>query len=398
MSDKPSGPPETFVTLALSGGGSRAMAFHLGCLRALHDRGLLEKVRVLSTVSGGSVVGACLAYWGVDFAEFDRRMVGILRRGFNYSIARSVFMSWETPKIFATLLCTGISAMGLGALGSVLVLVRLVSRLPTRPLENWLTRLSGWLPVWGSMTTAFEHALRRTVFGDATITDVKWIGAEVIINACDLRTGTAFRFGSRTSGGWRYGRIVGAEILVARAVAASAAFPLLLPPLIEKFGFELDGEISTKKVVLTDGGVFENLGVTVLEPGRNAGLSVNSFSATHIISLNAGAGQVSGNASPFWWVGRVKQSFYTVHRKVQDATYNRLHQYVRSGQLKGFGMVYLGQMDAQLPYRPPDLVPRETVKDYPTDFAAMAQHDLDALALRGEQLTHVIVDRYLSAL
>src|SRR3546814_1286445 len=36
------------IGLALSGGGSRAIAFHLGCLRALHDRGVLPKVSVLS--------------------------------------------------------------------------------------------------------------------------------------------------------------------------------------------------------------------------------------------------------------------------------------------------------------------------------------------------------------
>jgi hypothetical protein len=44
--------------LALSGGGSRAMAFHCGLLIALDDIGLLKKVNVLSTVSGGSVLGA----------------------------------------------------------------------------------------------------------------------------------------------------------------------------------------------------------------------------------------------------------------------------------------------------------------------------------------------------
>ena len=47
------------IGLALSGGGSRAIAFHLGCLRALNRLGLLERVAVLSTVSGGSVIGAC---------------------------------------------------------------------------------------------------------------------------------------------------------------------------------------------------------------------------------------------------------------------------------------------------------------------------------------------------
>jgi hypothetical protein len=32
------------IGLALSGGGSRAIAFHLGCLRALQERGVLQKV------------------------------------------------------------------------------------------------------------------------------------------------------------------------------------------------------------------------------------------------------------------------------------------------------------------------------------------------------------------
>ena len=35
------------VGLALSGGGSRAIAFHLGCLRALYDRGVLDRLRVI---------------------------------------------------------------------------------------------------------------------------------------------------------------------------------------------------------------------------------------------------------------------------------------------------------------------------------------------------------------
>ena len=39
------------IGLALSGGGSRAIAFHLGCLRALHDYGLLDDVDVISAVS-----------------------------------------------------------------------------------------------------------------------------------------------------------------------------------------------------------------------------------------------------------------------------------------------------------------------------------------------------------
>jgi NTE family protein len=44
--------------LALSGGGFRAAYFHLGTLAGLAELGLLREVQVVSTVSGGSIVGA----------------------------------------------------------------------------------------------------------------------------------------------------------------------------------------------------------------------------------------------------------------------------------------------------------------------------------------------------
>ena len=46
--------------LALSGGGFRAAFFHVGVLARMAERGLLRKVEVISTVSGGSIVGAQL--------------------------------------------------------------------------------------------------------------------------------------------------------------------------------------------------------------------------------------------------------------------------------------------------------------------------------------------------
>ena len=44
------------IALALSGGGIRAMVFHLGVLRLLAERQLLENVQRISTVSGGSLL------------------------------------------------------------------------------------------------------------------------------------------------------------------------------------------------------------------------------------------------------------------------------------------------------------------------------------------------------
>src|SRR3970040_624926 len=46
------------VGLALSGGGFRASLFHIGVLAQLADLGMLRRVEVISTVSGGSIIGA----------------------------------------------------------------------------------------------------------------------------------------------------------------------------------------------------------------------------------------------------------------------------------------------------------------------------------------------------
>src|SRR5665811_1079300 len=44
--------------LALSGGGFRASYFHIGVLAQMAEQGLLRYVEVISTVSGGSIIGA----------------------------------------------------------------------------------------------------------------------------------------------------------------------------------------------------------------------------------------------------------------------------------------------------------------------------------------------------
>lgn len=371
------------------------MAFHLGCMRALHDRRILDKVKVISTVSGGSVVGACWAYRGESFEDFNRRVVLVLRRGLQKDIVRAVFFSREAPKIFATLVVTGTLSILIAVATFLLSRARRWAGLPCGGVERFLARLNGRLPIWGSLTTAFEAALERRLFGKRSVTDVQRPGLTSIINASDLKTGTAFRFGSARSGGWRYGTIVGATPTVAKAVAASAAFPILLPPLVETFDFEQKGQRRRNAVSLTDGGVYDNLGVAVLEPGR-ADDAIFRHPVTHLISLNAGAGQFAGGEDRhFWWLGRVAQSFSAVHRKSQDAIYQRLHKFAETGELAAFGMIYLGQQDAKLPWAPADLVRRDQVSDYPTDFAPMSADNLALLTKRGEQLTHLIMDRYL---
>jgi NTE family protein len=388
------------IGLALSGGGARAMAFHLGCLRALHDRGVLDKVQVISSVSGGSVIAAAYAYWRCSFAEFDRRVIALLRRGFQGQILTAAIASREAPKVWFTLIASGGVTLVLSSLRWVASLVRSLLGLPTATLERWLSELAGRVPYLGSLTTAFQHVLSQDrLFGATPITAVARAGLDVVINACDLRTGTAFRFSNRASGGWRYGLVDAArEIPVAKAVAASAAYPLILPPLFEKFLFTRGGKQSEESVVLTDGGVFDNLGVSVLEPGRDADISVNVYKPDYIICLNASVGQLEGADSPTWWPARVKRSFQTVQRKAQDSAYGRLHRYMESGELKGFVMVYLGQDDNRLPVKPPDLVTRSAVRNYPTDFSPMSDKNIELLTTRGEQLTRLLLDHYAAQL
>jgi NTE family protein len=196
----------------------------------------------------------------------------------------------------------------------LLALLRTLAGIPTRRIERMLASIHQSLPVWGSLTTAFERALNK-LFGAKTVHDVSRDGLHVVINACDLRTGTAFRFGSKKSGGWRYGQVVGTVPPVAKAVAASAAFPVLLPPLVETFEFLKGGRTQKQTVALADGGVFDNLGVSILEPGRDDEIT-DTYPVTHIVSLNAGPGQLEGGDRPFWWGLRSHLRPCTASRKI----------------------------------------------------------------------------------
>ena len=50
--------PTKKLGLATSGGGLRASFFHIGVLARMASLGLLRYVEVISTVSGGSIIGA----------------------------------------------------------------------------------------------------------------------------------------------------------------------------------------------------------------------------------------------------------------------------------------------------------------------------------------------------
>ena len=383
------------IGLALSGGGSRAIAFHLGCLRALNDRGILDQIQVISTVSGGSVIGAMYTYSSGPFEDFDRRVIKLLRRGLFGGIVRRAVFSPLLLKSAATLGVSGMAAIGSDILRSVLLAGNRLFGQQNQETIDWIDRIQPPLRRWVNRTSAFVDTLRHEVLGDKKLTSNRRDNIEIVINACELRTGSAFRFGSKESACWRFGRILDNDVSVAQAVAASAAYPVLLPAIDCNFTFvDRNGNNSSDRVMLTDGGVYDNLGITCLEPGRSSDFSYNVFHPEYIIGCVAEQGLFSDHVYPYWWVPRMTRSFESIFRKVQNSGYQRLHEYAASGALKGFIMPYLGQQDKSLPCRPPDLVRREDVSNYPTDFSPMGKDDIERLTKRGEQLTRLLIAQH----
>jgi integrative and conjugative element protein (TIGR02256 family) len=390
---------DSTIGLALSGGGSRAIAFHLGCLRALHDLGILRNVRVISAVSGGAVITGAFAYCDDDFAGFERRIEDILRRGLAGGIARRTFFSTNTPRALATVVVAGGAALGAWVLRGIFSLAGRLAGKEVLGSVDWTARIQAPLRRWFTRTHALEATLRDYLLGTKKLGDARRDDIDVVFNACELRTGTAFRFGSRESGNWRLHKVKGNDVDVAHAIAASAAYPAMLPAFDEMMTFTRpDGTETHERVVLTDGGVFENLGVSCLEPGRSKDFGYNTYKPDYIISCDAGAGQFSGHDVPYGWISRMSRSFETVFRKAHDATLQRLHSYVPSGQLKGFVLAYLGQQDKSFAVIPSAFVKREEVMAYPTDFSAMSGDMIKRLSLRGEQLVRMLVSRYWSDL
>ena len=361
------------IGLALSGGGLRAAAFHLGCLRALHDRGLLEQVATISGVSGGSLVTALWAYTELSFDDFDDTLTAILRRG----LWRPIIAEWFSPRRLARATATTLTA-GL------------------RSAPNAVFAQGGLRPRTTSSIHAFEAAIASHIV-DADIADVAREGLDVIINACDLRTGSAFRFGNRESGTWRHGIIKHNRVRVAQAAAASAAHPLAFPAydLTETF-VDRDGREHEQRVILTDGGVYDNLGTSAMLPGRSRHISTN-VSDPHdwIIACDAGRGLFDGASRPYWYAGRVKQSFDSTYCKAQDSDRSKLFDLNnQQDPVKGFVVAMLGMDDDHLPLPVPNLVPREQVTRFKTNLSALSATEIDLLTLRGQQIMGTLVAHY----
>ena len=347
------------IGLALSGGGFRATVFGLGCLRALHDRDLLRHVQVVSGISGGSLLAAMWAYGPKDFRTFEQSVVDLAIAGLQTELIR-----------------------------------RAASPLPlVRNLAAAALSLGTGRPRTTTRTDALVAALRAREFGSRLVEHVTHPDVDAVLSATDLATGNAVRFGSRASSCSPYGRI-NDPVTVGEAVAASAAFPPLLPALHRVYEFQQqDGAKETRSVAMTDGGVYDNLGLSPLLPGRSTEHTSHVYDLDYLIAADAGRGRSHRTAARFA-PGRLKQAFDITYGKTQDASRARIHLTGASGHIRGFVHAYLGMDDRRLPLPMADLVPRGRVSNYPTNFAAVAPPALTALSVRGEQLTRSLLAFY----
>lgn len=227
---KPPPPPkDPALALAFSGGGFRATLTALGTLRFLADAHLIQQVRYVSSVSGGSLANGVFACSYEDLAA----------------------------KEFAP-----------EALDD-LVIRPFVDRITTRSLTMGLI-----LNIWrilgpGTRTDLLASFFDKWFFNGRGLEELS-SGCRFIFNAANLTTGVRFGFERDVMGDWVLGRAptAGTGIRVAQAAAASAAVPGAFAPFVLR---GVDFPCSSGRIAkLLDGGAYDNSGLEAVDDLPNA--------------------------------------------------------------------------------------------------------------------------------
>ena len=371
------------------------MAFHLGCLRTLDQTGILPWVNVMSTVSGGAVIGAMYVTHRGKFSEFETWVRLVLEKGFVRPALKTAFTTTAGPKAVASF--------------TRLIGWRFISLAPmiadagmNRFRPEWRRRQAYQaksLPLrTASRTTILQETFDRELFRGKKLGDLASVRPRLITISAELRTRTAFYFSPGNTGSYRFGRIEADNISLAEAVVASAAYPLLLPALDKSFTFITNnGLVRDERVTLTDGGVYDNLGLAPLWPDRDSKISIGVEPVDTIIACRAGYGRRMEEPSLFFG-SRMNAVFSCTSARAENQSTNRLFDLKQAGRLRSVCLPYLDQNDANLRFAPPDLVTRNEVADYPTNFSAMPKEWIDRLSRRGEQLTLAVLKEHIPEL
>ena len=279
--------PRAGIALCLSGGGYRAMLFHLGALKRLNELAYLPKLDQVSSVSGGSITAGVLA------------------------------MNWKRLRLQ--------SGQAANFDDEVTTPVR---KLAGITVDGW--SIVGGLALPGSINDKVTSAYRKHVFGQRTLQDIPADdeGPRFVFNATNVQSGVLMRFSRPYVADYRVGSLRNPTIELAVAVAASSAFPPFLSPAhlefaerdwVEETGNDLHRVPYTTDVILTDGGVYDNLG---LEP-------VKKRCGTVFVSDGGGTFQIKAKPRRDWVLGTKRLL------EVLDVEVRRLRRREIVGALKG---------------------------------------------------------------
>jgi NTE family protein len=227
VTDSRESEPEAGTALCLSGGGYRAMLFHVGAIWRLYETHQLERVQRISSVSGGSITAGVLALkWRELSFDPDRVQTDFV------------------PQVVS----------------------------PIRVLAN--ETIDAESIIWGvvlpgRVSGQVADAYDKHLFKGATLQALPDT-PHFVINATNVQSGALWRFMKAYMRDYRVGEVKNPTIPLAHAVAASSAFPPVLSPFEMRLdenlftpnsGHDLQRKPFTTKVILTDGGVYDNLGL-----------------------------------------------------------------------------------------------------------------------------------------
>jgi NTE family protein len=251
--DQPDQPLKDTMALCLSGGGYRAMMFHLGALWRLNELAYLGRLDRISSVSGGSITAAVLGLHWDDLG---------------------IMPDQPAPHF-----------------GVVVDKIRKMAS-KTIDLESVLEGVLG--P--GTVSDKIQHSYDDLLFHGATLQNLPDT-PRFVINATNVQSTVLWRFSKPYMRDWRVGEVLAPRIPLSLAVAASSAFPPILSPCevdLKKYGcvFEpgtgadLQREPYTSKAILTDGGVYDNLGLET------------AWKSYKTVLVSDGGGQVAPEPQP----------------------------------------------------------------------------------------------------
>ncbi len=290
------------IGLAVSGGGYRAMLFHLGSLLRLFETGLLKGLTRISSVSGGSITCAKV---GLEWPrlhsrdDFMERVVKPVRQLASITI--------DIPSVVGGLLLPGSAA----------------------------NRVAG--------------VYRKHLFGDATLQDLP-DDTRFVINATNVESSALWRFSKPYMADYRVGMVDNPRVALADAVAASSAFPPVLSPFVLDVDWDdysrrepgLDRRFF-EEVTLTDGGVYDNLGLETV------------WKKYKTILVSDAGGIVDPDPTPASdWARHSKRVLDIIHQQV---AFVRSRQVIASYEAKLRTGAYWGIRTDIAEYELPDALP-----------------------------------------